>query len=84
MKTHMYGMPGYGKFIKQKNVDHYYINMNIKCVICKRKLKITEINLCSCDKNICFKHKDKISHNCSISPNITIKEKIVAIKVNKI
>ena len=58
--------------------------MSQKCIICKRKLKITEMNLCSCSKHICFEHKDKSSHNCNIFPKKILNEKIVAIKVNKI
>jgi len=55
-----------------------------KCIVCKKKLKITETNLCSCKTNVCMKHRDRSSHKCQLDMNMDKMDQIVPLKINKI
>lgn len=55
-----------------------------KCVICKKKLKIFEMNLCSCGKKLCIKHVQRFSHRCTGGKDSVKITKVVAPKVVKI
>jgi len=34
------------------------------CIICHKKLKVFEYNLCSCGENVCIKHVNRNLHDC--------------------
>lgn len=56
-----------------------------RCVVCKKILKIFEINLCSCKLSVCMKHKTKFLHDCPEETNGSVAlVKFVAPKVIKI
>lgn len=55
-----------------------------RCKVCSKKLKTFEINLCSCNEDICIKHCDRVSHACKDNKKIVLADKIEAIKVHKI
>lgn len=50
------------------------------CITCGKRLKLTEINLCSCGKPVCTKHRYHTEHECDrvlvyhIDPCITPKK----------
>jgi len=55
-----------------------------KCIVCSKKLKVTEKNLCSCAKNICMKHKERKAHDCNFQSKTVTYDKVIADKINKI
>ena len=55
-----------------------------KCIVCKKFLKVFETNLCSCELNVCMKHKQRIEHACPDVGGVQEMAKIVAPKVVKI
>lgn len=55
-----------------------------RCIICKKKLKHYEANLCSCEENVCIKHSQKVFHDCKLSKKIIEHPRIVASKIDKI
>ena len=54
-----------------------------RCVVCKRKLKVFEFKLCSCEKDVCMLHKEKTQHDCSNSKDINL-EKVTSEKIIRI
>ena len=54
-----------------------------RCIVCNRKLKVFELNLCSCGKDVCMLHREKTKHNCLNSEEIKL-EKISGEKVIRI
>ena len=54
-----------------------------RCIICNRKLKVFELNLCSCEKNVCMLHKEKTQHDCTNYKDIKL-EKVTGEKVIKL
>lgn len=80
--------------VKETNNNVSYVQMDRKkptlkkikrkCIVCMKNLKVTELNLCSCKRNVCMKHRGRNSHMCELNLKTIKMEKIVAIKVNKI
>lgn len=70
------------------NVSHFQMDSKKKkkrkCIVCMKNLKVTELNLCSCKRNVCMKHRGRNSHMCELHLKTIKMEKIVAVKVNKI
>ncbi len=56
-----------------------------RCVMCGKKLKIFETSLCSCNENLCMKHRNKDLHKC-VSDNkvVMLPPRMVAAKVSHI
>ena len=54
------------------------------CIVCKKKLKFFETNLCSCKEHVCVKHMQKSMHSCTEGKKYVKLEKIVSPKVVKI
>lgn len=55
-----------------------------KCVVCRKVLKVFERNLCSCNLNVCMKHKERVEHGCPDGWTTQDMVKVVAPKVVKI
>jgi hypothetical protein len=55
-----------------------------KCVVCGKKLKVIEKNLCSCGSDVCMVHRNKFDHDCKHGMVQCIGDKIIASKVQKI
>ena len=55
-----------------------------KCIVCRKKLKVYESDLCGCKTPVCMKHKDRSSHNCQEHDKIIVGIRVVADKINKI
>ena len=55
-----------------------------KCIICHKKLKFFETNLCSCNKNICMKHAQRSKHSCPEGKDPINIEKVLFQKIVKI
>lgn len=72
------------QFIMTKEVPIPSKSVKKKCIVCGKKLKIFEYDLCSCKKNVCMKHLPKYSHDCVNKSNIKKYEKIVSQKILKI
>lgn len=39
--------------------------MRERCVTCGRRLKISEINMCSCGTPVCSRHRYHTDHECT-------------------
>jgi len=65
--------------------DSKNISKTIKrCIVCRKKLKVFEKNLCSCGKDVCISHMTKSRHDCVKVVKVKQQERIVALKVVKI
>ena len=55
-----------------------------KCIVCGKKLKIIEKDLCSCGADVCMIHRNKFDHDCKNGMVQGIGDKIIASKIQKI
>lgn len=55
-----------------------------KCVVCNRKLRLFETNLCSCNSSVCIYHTERDLHDCPLNTKLKIIDAVVASKVSKI
>jgi hypothetical protein len=45
--------------------DQEKVGKHGRCATCNKKLKITELNLCSCGTPVCFRHRYSTDHGCT-------------------
>lgn len=55
-----------------------------RCVMCRKRLKVFERNLCSCGKDVCLKHVQRSLHDCPLNLDKVLMEKVDAPKILKI
>lgn len=55
-----------------------------RCVVCGKVLKVFETNLCSCEENLCMKHRNKDLHKCVLDKTVVLPPRILATKVSQI
>jgi hypothetical protein len=64
--------------------NSYKNNIKAKCVVCGKKLKLIEENLCSCGSDVCMVHRNKFDHDCKNGKIQGIGDKIISAKIQKI
>lgn len=72
------------EFIGVKEKECTGIGLELKCVVCRKFLKVFEENLCSCKKPVCMNHRLRNQHECTINVASIHLVKVVNEKVTKI